>query len=323
MNRTARLVLPILAVLVAGLLIAGLLYGDFPLSPSSVLRALAGTADPRASFFVLDVRLPRSLLAVTTGAAFGLAGAIVQSLVRNPLASPDVLGTTSGAAAAAVSALLLFGWTGPAVSGAALAGGLVTTGAVHLLATARGRNLVLIGVAVAALLAGGVSWLLTVGEVTEAQAALVWLTGTLDGRSWPELVPLLWFTIPAALAVVPFARPLTLLGHGDDLARSLGVEVGRTRVFLTIAATVLASAATAAVGPVAFVALTAPALARLLTGRREPSLAASALLGCTLLMLADLLARSLSSPAEIPVGVVTGIVGGAYLLFLLVGRGMR
>ncbi|MBN9748513.1 iron ABC transporter [Amycolatopsis sp. A1MSW2902] len=323
MNRTTRLVLPALVILVGGLLTAGLLYGDFPVPPSSVLRALTGTAEPRASFFVLDVRLPRLLLALTTGAAFGLAGAIAQSLVRNPLASPDVLGTTSGAAAGAVSALLLLGWTGAAVSGAALVGGLVTAGVVHLLAVARGRNLVLIGVAIAALLAGGVSWLLTVGEATQAQAALVWLTGTLDGRSWPELGSLLWFTIPAALAVVPFARPLALLGHGDDLARSLGVAVGKTRFFLTVAATVLASAATAAVGPVAFVALTAPALARLLAGSREPSLAASALTGSALLMLADLLARSLSSAAEIPVGVVTGIVGGAYLLFLLVGRGTR
>ncbi|GAA1139602.1 iron complex transport system permease protein [Kitasatospora gansuensis] len=309
----------LLAALAVGVLAIG--SGDFPISPAEVLRALAGNGDPAQEFIVRELRLPRVATALLVGAALALSGAVFQSLVRNPLGSPDVLGFTQGSAAGALTAIVLFGGGSFALSLGALAGGVLTGVLIHLLAWrhgVHGSRLVLTGIGIAAILTGLNGYLLTRAQLTDAARAMLWLTGSLDGRGWEQAVPLL-----AALAVlVPvvlfgFGRSLRLLEMGDEAAFALGVRVRLVRPVLLAAAVLLASFAAAAAGPVSFVALTAPQLARRLTRAPGPNLAASMTVGAALLVGADWLAQHLVPDRQLPVGVVTGVLGGGYLVWLL------
>ncbi|MEJ5866667.1 iron chelate uptake ABC transporter family permease subunit [Pseudokineococcus sp. 5B2Z-1] len=317
-----------LAAVLLGLLLVALSVGDFPLSPAQVLGALVGRGDGGAELVVLQLRLPRALAAVLAGACFGLSGSVLQALLRNPLASPDVIGISAGASAAAVVAVLGLGAPGAGlpglgVSGAAALGALGTALAISALAT-RGRlsgyRFVLVGIGAAAALNAVVSLALTRADATEAAQALVWITGSLNGTDWGVVVPLAVgaaVLVPVALACV---RLLAGLGVGDDAAAGLGLRVGRARLLLVVVAASLAAVATAAAGPVAFVALVAGPVARgLLPGRT--ALGASALVGAVVLTGADLVAQHAPLLPQLPVGVVTGVVGAPYLLWLLVRAG--
>lgn len=306
--------------------------GDFPISIGEVLAVLLGGGERGQRFIVLDLRLPRSLTGVLVGAALGLAGAITQTVARNPLASPDVLGVTSGASAAAVLLIVLGGSSaGVAAIGAtlglplaALLGGLLTAVLVHALAWRRrieGQRLVLVGVGVAAVGTALTNWLLTRAEITDAARATVWLTGSLNARGWEHVVP-----VGAALVVlVPVALLLGFglgaLQLGDDTARGLGLRVDRERAALVVVAVALAAVATASAGPIAFVALVVPQICQRLVGAARPPLLASAVYGALLVLVADLVARTVLA-VELPVGIVTAILGAPYLLFLLT-RGVR
>jgi iron complex transport system permease protein len=322
-RRRARREVVVAAVLVALtflLLCLSVSVGAFPVPLADVAPAIFGRGDGATTLIVQTLRLPRALLGVLTGAAFGLSGALFQSFARNPLASPDVIGVTAGASAAAVFVLVSLGGTYATVSAGAFVGGLLAALVVYLLAYRRGLSsyrLVLVGIGIGAVLLSITDFLLTRADIYDAQRAMVWLTGSLAGLGWERVRPLtllLCVLVPAALALT---RPVRALQLGDDTARSLGFPVERTKIAIVVVGVALASAATAAAGPIVFVAFVAPAIARQLTRSSGPTLVASGLLGSALVLGADVLARQVTSGVELPVGIVTGVLGAPYLLFLL------
>jgi iron complex transport system permease protein len=307
-------------VLALGVGVLALGSGDYPLGPADVVRTLTGGGTPAEDFVVNQLRLPRVVTALLVGAALGLAGALFQSLVRNPLGSPDVLGFTQGASAGALI-VVITGGSSPALAGGAVLGGLVSGAAVYALARrggVHGSRLVLVGIGSSAILTGVNGYLLTRTQLMDAARAILWLTGSLDGRGWRDAVPLL-----AALAVLGPAvllgcgRALRVIEMGDDVASGLGVRVERVRLALLGCAVLLAALAAAAAGPVSYVALTAPQLARRLTRAPGPHLLAAACTGAALLLTADFAAQRLLPGHHLPVGVVTGVLGGGYLVRLL------
>ncbi|MET8826305.1 iron chelate uptake ABC transporter family permease subunit [Streptomyces sp. NPDC004610] len=321
-HRTARFatVSTALALLVTGAFTVALSFGDIALPIGQVWDTLLGGGDAGSRFVVRELRLPRALLAVLVGACFGLSGAIFQSLLRNPLASPDIIGVSSGAGVAAVLASMVYSVSGLALSGAALAGALAAGAAVYALAWRRGvggQRLVLIGVGAGAGLSSVVSYLMTRSEVTEAQAAFVWLAGSLNGRSWSYVWPL----VTALCVLVPLtflaAGSLSVLRLGDDTAAGLGSRVERDRLALLACATGLAGVATAAAGPVGFVAFVSAPIARRLLPGHGAALLPAALTGAALVAVADLVGQHAIPQVQVPVGVVTSIVGAPYLLVLL------
>jgi len=294
--------------------------GDFPIPLGDVLASLVGAGSDDAGFIVQTLRLPRGLTAVLVGASFGLSGAIFQRIARNPLASPDIIGINAGAAAAAVFVIVIMGGTSLQVTFGALAGSVLTALAIYVLAYRKGvtgYRLVLVGIGITAMLGSVTSYLLTRAEIFDAQKATVWLTGSLNGRGWEHVGPVtaaLVVLIPVAVAL---ARHLRVLELGDDTARGLGVRVEASRGALLLIGVALAAVSTASAGPIAFVALVAPQIARRLTGERTLALVPGAVCGALLLVAADLAARRLFAPTELPVGVFTAVLGAPYLLYLL------
>ncbi|WP_026406245.1 iron chelate uptake ABC transporter family permease subunit [Actinomadura rifamycini] len=315
-----------LALLAAGAAVLVVGSGDFPIAPPDVVAALVGQGDRATEFIVQTLRLPRAVTGLLVGLALGLSGAIFQSMSRNPLGSPDLIGFTQGGASGALLQILVFGGGAVAITASSAAGAVLTALAVYLVAYRRGGGvvgvrLVLIGVAAAAMLQAFNSYLITRAELTEAYEAAFWLTGSLNGRDWDQAVPLavaLAVLVPAALLL---SRSLGMGELGDDAAQALGVPVQRTRLLLVIVGVGLVAAATAAAGPVPFVALAAPQLARRLTRRPGAQLLPAALTGAALLACGDLI--SLHMPVAMPVGVVTGVLGGVYLAWLLSTSGRR
>jgi iron complex transport system permease protein len=321
------------ALLVLGVL-SSLSLGELRLPLPDVARALFGRGDSFSELIVLDFRGPRVAAAVLVGACLGLSGAILQSVARNPLASPDVLGINAGASVAAVAVVILAGSAG-GVSGmaaslglplAALAGAAASGLALYLLAI-RGRRLdpmrlVVVGVGLSAAGTSVVSWLLTLGDVTQVGPAIAWLAGSLHASTWPRVVGVGAALALAVPALLIWARRLDVLVLGDDTAGGLGVRVDRTRVLLLMLATALAGVATSVAGAVTFLALCAPQLARGLARTARPPLLASALTAAALLVWADLGARQALSwlglgPTELPVGVLTAVLGAPYLLYVV------
>lgn len=323
LERRALAVLVVLAAVAAAAFVLEVGRGEFPIAPLDVLATLTGGGDDATRFVVLDLRLPRALTALLAGAALGLAGAVFQDLARNPLVSPDVIGVSSGAALAAI-ALIVFGDASGllAVPLAALAGALAAGVALYALAWrggVHGYRLVLVGIGVAALLQAGISYVLTRGQLFEVQLAYVWMVGSLNGRGWEHVWPLLAVlaaSLPVALAL---ARRLEVLQLGDDVARALGIDLERTRLALLALAVVLTAVAVAASGPIAFCAFIAPHLARRV-GRTVAPLAVlplAATAGAVILLVADLVGRTAFAPREIPVGIVVAILAAPYFLLLL------
>lgn len=322
------MVLGALAVAVVLLFAANVLLGSYPVTVPDVVRIVSGEAIPGASFIVLENKLPRAVVAVLVGAAFGVGGAVFQTMLRNPLASPDIIGISMGASASAVVGIAFFGAGGLVLQGFALAGSVLVALLVAGLAqggAVAGQRLVLIGIGIAAVLQAVTAWVLTRTDIHVAGEALVWLNGSLNNATWERarvLVTLLLVLLPVTAAV---ARRLPSLELGDDAAAGLGVHVGRSRRLLLLLGTTLAAAGTAAAGPVAFVAfLSGPIARRLLRGR--VSLVSTGLVGATVVLAAELVAGSVLPGTALPVGVVTGLLGGPFLLWLLVtanrvGRG--
>lgn len=301
-----------------------LLTGTYPVSWREMRAILSGAGGQPARFLVLQQRLPRALAALLVGAALGGAGAIFQSTSRNPLASPDVIGFTTGAATGGLVTILLRAHpTSGSVAVGALAGGAGTALAVALLSSGSRRGidrLVLIGVAVAAMLASVNEYLISRADLDAAETAVAWRHGSLNAITWQPVVVLALGMLVLGGPFLALARPLRLLELGDDCAAALGVDLRRTRglaMVLGVAATALA---VATAGPVGFVALGAPQAARRLCGTPGVPWGASALVGAALLASADLAAQRLLSPTQIPVGYVTAAIGGAYLLRLLLRR---
>ncbi|MEU3255262.1 iron chelate uptake ABC transporter family permease subunit [Streptomyces sp. NPDC006997] len=319
----ARVVTVVLLLLVAAFAASVVLIGtgDFEMSAGDVVRTLFGGGDTMQEFVVRELRLPRVLVGLLVGAALGLGGALFQAISRNPLGSPDVLGLGQGATAGALTVIVLMSGDAAEVTAGALIGGLVTGLAIYLLAWKRGVHgyrLVLVGIGVSAIVTAVNGYLLTKADLVDASRAVVWMTGSLNGRGWDQVRPLLVLCAVLVPLVLAGGRGLRMTEMGDDVAYALGVRVERLRMMLLLAAVLLVATATAAAGPVAFVALTAPQLARRLTRSPGPNLVASLCMGATLLVTADWASQRLFGADQLPVGVVTGVLGGGYLLWLLV-----
>ncbi len=322
-RRARRITVTTALLLVAlALSVAALMLGEYRLGLTEVLGALAGSDDGAAGFIVRDLRLPRLALGIEVGVAFGLAGALFQSVLRNPLASPDIIGVSQGASAGAVAAIVAGGVTGTAVSLAALAGaagvGLLLY-AVAWRGGLAGYRFVLAGIGVAYLCTSVIGYFLTRSDVKEAQGALLWMTGSLAQADQDRVRILLLALLVLVPLVAVVARGLALLLLGDEQAGSLGLRPERTRAAILALGVALAAVATAAAGPVAFVALIAAPVARRLLGDGSLALLQAALVGVVLVVGADIVAQHLL-PAEmsVPVGVITGAVGGPYLIWLMV-----
>lgn len=325
-HRRAFVVAVVLAVLLAGAVVVSLCVGEAFVSPAEVVRVLFGLPSPD-ELVVGTLRLPRLMTGLLVGVAFGLSGALIQTMARNPLASPDVIGVTHGAGAATVAAMT-FGLTSyAALPYVSVAGGLLTALLVYLLAWRGGLSasrFVLVGIGISVALGSLTRLLVTKGDYLVAQQAKVWLTGSLNGRGYDQAAPL----ATVLLLLVPFllwaARAQRSAAFDDDTATALGIRLGRVRLGLSVLGVVLASVATGAAGPVDFVALLAPQIARRLTRTPHVPLVCSALTGALIVVVADVLARKLLSPLELPVGVFTALVGAPYLMWLIVRtRGNR
>ena len=309
----------LLAAFAASVVLVG--TGDFPIGAGDVVRTLAGDGDAGQKFIVNELRLPRALVGLLVGAALGLGGALFQSISRNPLGSPDVLGLGQGATAGALAVIVLFSGNAGAVALGALVGGLGTGLAIYVLAWKRGVHgyrLVLVGIGISAIVTAVNGYLITKADLVDAARAVVWMTGSLNGRDWEQVWPLLGLSVVLVPLVLGHARGLRMIEMGDDVSYALGVRVERVRLLLMVAAVLLTASATAAAGPVSFVALTAPQLARRLSRSPGPNLVPSLCMGATLLVVADWVSQRAFGADQLPVGVVTGVLGGVYLLWLLV-----
>ncbi|MFF4132632.1 FecCD family ABC transporter permease [Streptomyces mirabilis] len=326
LHRRAAVVVTVLLLLLAGVMLLAACVGQTYVPPGEVWRVLRGHGGPY-DLVVGELRVPRIVLGALVGAALGLSGALVQTVTRNPLASPDVIGVGHGAAAATVLALAAKTVASPgALPAVAVTGGLAAAALVYVLAWRHGMQpsrFVLTGVGIGVALSAVVQLYLTDSELAAAEQVKLWLTGSLNGRGWEQAGPLARVLLLSLPALVWASRALRPLGLDADTAAALGVRVQRTQLGLTVLGVVLAAVATGAAGPIGFVALTGPQLARRLARTPHLPLAASALTGALIVVGADLVARTLVPPLEIPVGALTSLVGGPYLLWLLGRSGRR
>lgn len=316
----------LLLVLILALGIVLLGTGTVPLSPGQILTGLTGTTEDQTVTRVIQrIRLPRVLTAVMVGAALGMAGAVFQSLSRNALGSPDVIGFTTGAATGAIVQIILFRPDPVRTAAAAVLSGMVTALAVLLLARRGGQSgdqgggyrLILVGIGMGAVLTGVNTTFLVMGDLERAMSAQIWLAGSLSARSWAHVWTALAGLCLFAPLVLVNARRLCLLEMGEDMASQLGIRVGRTRLVLVLASVGLTSVATACTGPIAFIALAGPQVARRLTRSPDVPVISGSITGGLLLLTADLLSQSAPFGLSMPIGLTTGFLGGLYLILLL------
>ncbi|WP_412066578.1 FecCD family ABC transporter permease [Rhizobium sp. SYY.PMSO] len=314
------LLIAMLSVIVVALFALTLLLGQSFTPPGDVMRVLLGENVPGAAFTVGQLRLPRAMLSVLAGLSFGLGGVAFQTLLRNPLASPDIIGISSGASAAAVFAIVVLSLKGPVVSLVAVAAGLGVALLVYGLSFRNGvagTRLILVGIGVSAMLESMIAYILSQAPAWTLQEAMRWLTGSVNGAQLVQAAPLL-----ASLAVfggllLSRARDLEALRLGDDTAAALGVGVSRTRVLVIVAAVGMIASATAVTGPIAFVAFLSGPIAARIMGSGGSLLIPSALIGAVLVLGGDYAGQFLLS-SRYPVGVVTGAFGAPYLIFLII-----
>jgi len=316
---TNPLKLTIVGFLLVSISILTLFVGAASFSFEQVIMSLLDIN--QVDFIIHQYRLPRIVLAIGVGAGLGLSGILVQGVIRNPLASPDLMGISAGAGLAA-TAMLVTMPNAPLllISLVSMGGGILAAALIGLLAylsKPTPARLALIGVAVSAFLASGIDFLLIVNPI-EINTAMVWLTGSLWGRNWQH-VPFIWLALMTLLPLAFWlAWRLDVMGLGQESATTLGVSPKKIQVWVLIVAVLLASLSVSVVGTISFVGLLAPHLARLLFGHEHKYLIpASALLGAILIICADGLARGIHPPIELPAGVLTSVIGAPYFIFLL------
>lgn len=323
-----RSVIVNLSLLLFSLLIAlfALGSGSLKIPIGGVFDALFGTAPQNIVTIVTQWRLPRVVMALILGAALGMSGAIFQSLIRNPLGSPDVIGFNTGAYTGALVTIILFNGSYVEIASGALVGGLLSAVAVYVLAYrqgVQGFRLIIMGIAISAVLGATNTWLLITASLESAMTAALWGAGSLNGITWAKGSPAAAFVIVAMLLALTLGKRMQLLEMGDDAACALGVPPERTRLTLMVLGVILTAAVTAAAGPISFIALAAPQLARRLAGKSSVTLIASALMGALLFITADFVAQRLFAPNQLPVGIVTVCIGGVYLIWLLIRESRR
>jgi len=323
MAPSRRLVMSCLVLVLVSLGVAlfSLRSGAVTLDFTQVLNALTGSAPRNITMVVTEWRLPRVMMALLVGAALGISGAIFQSLMRNPLGSPDVMGFNTGAWSGVLVAMVLFGQHLTAITLAAMAGGILTSLIVWALAWRDGIEtfrLIIIGIGMRAMLMAFNTWLLLQASLETSLSAGLWFAGSLNGLTWAKTLPAAPLILLMFVCALLLVKRMRLLEMGDDSACALGVSVERSRLMLMLVAVVLTAAATAIAGPISFIALVAPHIARRLSGTARWGLTQSALCGSLLLLAADFCAQQLFMPYQLPVGVVTVSLGGIYLIVLLV-----
>ena len=320
-HRRELIVVGALVAVIVGVGAFALTQGEYRIPLDKLLAAFTGTGSESVVRIVLEWRLPRVVIAVVGGIALGLSGAIFQSLTRNPLGSPDIIGFNSGAFTGALIVTLVVGGNYAAMVSGALIGGLATALVVYLLAWSRGVQgfrLIVIGIAISAVLNAFNDYLQLRADLNAAIAAASWGMGSLADLGWQDVVPV---TIAVAVLVPILAlmsRRLGMLEFGDDIASALGIPVERTRLLLLVIGVALTATVTAVAGPIIFVALAAPQLARRLTKSAGITLVPSAAMGAALLLVSDVVAQRIIAPAALPVGAVTVTLGGIYLIALLI-----
>ncbi|MFD5557993.1 FecCD family ABC transporter permease [Streptomyces sp. NPDC127068] len=312
--------------LTAAAVLVSLAYGTYEIPLGEVIRTLQGGGESGTRKIVVEWRLPRALLAVLFGAALAVAGAIFQSVSRNPLGSPDIIGFSSGSYTGALVVMLISGGGYYQVAAGSLIGGLATALAVFLLAYRGGTQafqLIIVGIGVSAMLAAFNTWLVLKADIEEAMLAAVWGGGSLNSlgydQFWPVLAVLV-VLLPLAAACGPALRQLEL---GNDAAAALGTRANAVRLVAVVLGVGLTALVTASAGPIAFIALVAPQIARRITRSSSVALLPSAALGAFLLVLADLIGQRLFAPVQLPVGIVTVSIGGLYFVWLLVREARR
>jgi iron complex transport system permease protein len=322
-RRRARrhgLVTAILLAIMVALFAVTLSLGQSFTPPGDVMRVLLGEDVAGAAFTVGKLRLPRSVLSVLAGLAFGLGGVTFQLMLRNPLASPDIIGITSGASAAAVFAIVVLSLSGPIVSVLAVGAGLGVALLVYALSFRNGvagTRLILVGIGVSAMLESVVAYILSSAPAWNLQEAMRWLTGSVNGAQLGQALPLLLALATFGGLLLGRARDLEALRLGDDMAAALGVKVARTRMLVIVAAVGMIASATAVTGPIAFVAFLSGPIASRVVGRNGSLLIPAALIGAILVLGGDYVGQFLL-PGRYPVGVVTGALGAPYLIYQIV-----
>ncbi|PKF81159.1 Fe(3+)-siderophore ABC transporter permease [Vibrio sp. vnigr-6D03] len=296
--------------------------GKFNISMIQVVDAIVGVGEGGVKErVILNIRLPKVLTAVFVGAALGISGAVFQSVSRNTLGSPDVIGFTTGAATGAIAQIVLFEQGALEVALAAIAGGILTAIIVYLLAVKAGvvggYRLILTGIGIGSILSALNGLMLVKGSLDSSMTANLWLAGSLHARTWTHVYPVILGVCLLLPAMMILKRSLSMVEMGDDIATQLGIRVERVRLSMIFFAVILAALATGAAGPIAFIALAAPQLVCRLRQSQALSLFSSALMGALLVLAADILIQWLPFQASVPIGRMTGIVGGIYLIWLL------
>ncbi|MCF4965901.1 FecCD family ABC transporter permease [Nostoc sp. CMAA1605] len=314
-----------LAVAIVVAMVMNLGRGEYPISPLDIVKTVLGidTGNPDHGFVIYNLRLPRTLVAVMVGMALAVAGTIFQGITRNPLADPGIIGINAGASLAAVAVIVLLP-SAPIyiLPLSAFVGALLMAGLIYSLAWNNGSSpvlFILMGVGLSAIASAFTSLLITFGDIYSVSDALVWLAGSVYGRTWEQVFSFLpWLIVFVPMALI-LARQLNALNLGDDVAQGLGTRVEWQRGLLVLVGVALAGAAVATAGMIGFVGLIAPHIGRQLVGTNHQGLIpTSALLGGMLVVIADFFGRTMFAPIEIPCGVVTAAIGAPYFLYLLI-----
>ncbi|AIQ61557.1 FecCD family ABC transporter permease [Paenibacillus borealis] len=319
-QRRGILVTSLLAVLALILCCAMLLLGNTIYPVADVIRALSGEELKGVSFAVNIIRLPRMLAGLFAGFAFGIAGYTFQTMLRNPLANPNVIGITSGSSAAAVYCIVMLHASGAVISLASVIAGLATVLLIYVLS--RGKTfsigrLILIGIGLQAMLDAVISYLLLISSEKDVPSAIRWLTGSLNGSQMRELPPLVIIVMICTPIIMLLGKHLSILELGEQSATSLGVSTDKTRIALIVSSVCMVAIATATTGPIAFVSFLSGPIAKRLVGTGSSNLLPAGLVGVNLVLVSDLIGQ-FAFEYRFPVGIITGLLGAPYLIFLLI-----
>lgn len=308
-----------LVLAVVGVWFVSLMVGETFYSPADVFAVITGNTVPGASFTVGTLRLPRATVAIFVGLAFGIAGVIFQTLLRNQLASPDIIGISASASAAGATGIIMFGLGQTSVSVLSTVVSLIVAVGIYLLSIKSGftgTRMILIGIGCASIMQAWTSYVLSNAAAWDLATATRWITGSLNTMTWERGMPIIIAVVILAPLLVACSHLLSVLGLGDDLARGLGVRLNPTRVFLFVGAVILIAIATAATGPIAFVAFMAGPVASRVFRSGESLVLPAGLIGALLVLVADLFGQYVFG-TRYPVGVITGAIGAPFLIYLL------
>ena len=327
LDRRVPVILLILTLVTLVAMVLSVGYGEYPISPVDVVKTLLGisTANGDYAFIINTLRLPRTIVAFLVGVGLAIAGTITQGITRNPLAAPGIIGVNAGATLAAVSLIILLP-NAPVslLPFAAFGGALAIAILIYLLAWQDGSSpvrLILVGIGFSLIASALTDIMITFGEINTVSQALVWLAGSVYGRSWSQVMTLLPWIVIFGLMALLLTRELNTLNLGDEVARGLGSRVEWQRGLLLLTGVALAGASVATAGAVGFVGLMSPHLGRQLVGAsHEGLLPVSAMMGGMLVVVANLLGRVLFAPLELPCGIITAAIGAPYFVYLLVSQ---